>query len=145
MFQITIEWYWTLTAMWIDISGGTLCCDNRHTINRNRSAVPEKSRLIRANWQPRYLCLSYCFGSILNHILGQNDCFLFGCSSIMAQQCHLTWTSFLLSSTSIQNIYLSFLVHWRKLHIFKFTASPNKSAITRSCFLLIVIARQLIF
>ena len=75
--------------MWIDISGGTLCCDNRHTINRNRSAVPEKSRLIRANWQPRYLCLSYCFGSILNHILGQNDCFLFGRSSNMAQKCHL--------------------------------------------------------
>ena len=62
-------------------SGETLCCDNRHTINRNRSAVPEKSRLIGANRQPRYLCL--------NHILGQNDCFLFGRSSNMAQKCHL--------------------------------------------------------
>ena len=55
-------------------SGGTLCRDNRHTINRNRSAVPEKLRLIGATRQPKYLCLE--------DNLRQNDCLLFGHSQI---------------------------------------------------------------
>ena len=91
--------------MCLCISGGTLCRDNRHTINRNRLAVPEKSQLNGPNGQPRYSCLKLAsFGSVKNNILGQINCFLFGCSSNMAHHCHLTWTSLLLSSTSIQNI-----------------------------------------
>ena len=52
----------------------------------SNTAVPEKSRLIGANRQPRYLCL--------NHILGQNDCFLLGLLN-MSQQCHFPVLNFL--------------------------------------------------